>query len=62
MPSAWIQHIKDFAAKNNLSYSCSMTDPECKATYVPVKKAKKPTKTSLKKRSQLAIMTDTFDL
>ena len=33
MPSPWIQHIKDFAAQNNLSYGCAMSKPECKASY-----------------------------
>lgn len=38
MPSKWIEHIKAFAAKNNLSYGCALSDPECRATYTPVKK------------------------
>jgi hypothetical protein len=54
MPSPWIEHIRKFAAENNLSYGCAMTTPECRATYTPVKKAKKPkkpTKKELKKQS-----------
>ena len=31
--SRWIQHIKDFAAKNNLSYGCALSNPECSRTY-----------------------------
>jgi hypothetical protein len=57
MPSAWIQHIKDFAAKNNLSYGCAMSDPQCKATYVSVKK---PTKTALKKQLASALSKPSF--
>ena len=38
MPSKWIEHIKAFAAKNNLSYGCALSDPQCRATYTPVKK------------------------
>jgi hypothetical protein len=33
MPSAWIQHIKDFAKEKNLSYGCALSDPECSRTY-----------------------------
>ena len=33
MPSAWVQHVKDFAAANNLSYGCAMSDPKCKSSY-----------------------------
>ena len=57
MPSPWIQHIKDFAAKNNLSYGCAMSDPQCKATYVSVKK---PTKTALKTQLASALSKPSF--
>jgi len=57
MPSAWIQHIKDFAAKNNLSYGCAMSNPQCKASYVS---AKKPTKTALKKQLASALSKPSF--
>jgi chemotaxis protein histidine kinase CheA len=33
MANAWIEHIKRFAREKGLSYSCALTDPECKATY-----------------------------
>lgn len=33
MPSAWIQHIRDFAKANNKSYGCALSDPECSRTY-----------------------------
>jgi hypothetical protein len=29
----WIEHIKKFASKNNISYGCAMTTPECKESY-----------------------------
>ena len=32
-PSAWIQHIKNFAKKNNVSYGCALSMPECKKEY-----------------------------
>lgn len=57
MPSPWIQHIKDFAAQNNLSYGCAMSKPECKASYVSVKK---PTKKALKQKLALALSKPSF--
>jgi hypothetical protein len=29
----WIQHVKAFAAKNNMSYSDALKSPACKAAY-----------------------------
>ena len=33
MPNKWIEHVKSFAAKNNLSYGCAISKPECKSSY-----------------------------
>lgn len=33
MPNRWVEHVKSFAAKNNLSYGCALSKPECKETY-----------------------------
>lgn len=33
MPNQWIDHVKKFAADNNLSYGCALSKPECKETY-----------------------------
>lgn len=33
MPNAWVMHVKKWAAENNKSYGCAVSDPECKATY-----------------------------
>jgi len=33
MPNKWIEHVKAFAAKNNLSYGCAISKPECKSSY-----------------------------
>jgi hypothetical protein len=33
MPNAWVQHVKKFALKNNKSYGCAISDPECKQSY-----------------------------
>jgi hypothetical protein len=32
MPNRWIEHVRDYAAKNNISYGCAVT--EAKASYV----------------------------
>ena len=43
MSNPWVLHVKDYAKKNNLSYMCAMTTPDCKASYkkpTPVKKIK----------------------
>lgn len=36
----WINHIKEFAKKHNMSYGCAMTDPRCKEEYQKKKKPK----------------------
>ena len=42
MPNKWIQHVKDFATKNQISYSCALSHPNIKDGYVKVvKKSKK---------------------
>ena len=33
MPNNWVSFVKDYASKNNLSYGCAMTKPECKSQY-----------------------------
>jgi len=33
MVSKWILHIKDYAQRNNLSYGCALSKPECSAEY-----------------------------
>jgi hypothetical protein len=43
MPNAWVTHVKKFAANDNVSYSCAISMPECKAAY-----KKEPTKESKK--------------
>ena len=29
----WIQHVQEFAKKNNIGYFKALSNPECKATY-----------------------------
>jgi hypothetical protein len=33
MPSKWIEHIKDFAKSNGMSYKDALKDPKCKSSY-----------------------------
>ena len=42
MPSAWVEHIKEFAKRKGMTYGCALSDAECKAEY----HSKKPAKTS----------------
>jgi hypothetical protein len=30
MPNAWVEHIKQFAKDNNVSFGCALSMPECK--------------------------------
>ena len=36
MPNAWVQHVKEFAQRNGLTYGCALSTPECKETYKPI--------------------------
>jgi len=54
MPSAWVEHIRDFAKRNNLTYGCALSDPKCSEEYrikfpKPAKKGKKGKKLDLSK-------------
>jgi hypothetical protein len=33
MPNRWVDHVKSFAAQNNLSYACALSTPDCKDSY-----------------------------
>jgi len=52
MPSKWIEHIKDFASRNNLSYGCALSDPRCKEEY----HKNKPQKLTSKEKKEVAGM------
>lgn len=45
MPNRWVTFVKEFAAKNNISYGCALGKPELKSQYY----AKYPKKGSEKK-------------
>lgn len=34
MANAWIEHVKEFAKKNKMSYSMALKDPKVKKGYV----------------------------
>ena len=44
MPNAWVEHIKQFAKGNNVSYGCALWMPECKDSYKKIKEPKKEAK------------------
>lgn len=33
MPNRWIEFVRDFARRNDISYMCAVSKPECKAEY-----------------------------
>jgi hypothetical protein len=33
MPNAWVEHVRNWAKKNKLSYACSVGKPKCRAEY-----------------------------
>lgn len=42
MSNKWVQHVKQFAKNNNISYACALTHPNIKDGYEKViKKSKK---------------------
>ena len=42
MPNAWVEHIRVFAQRNNMSYGCALSNPECLRSYKKKKEPKKP--------------------
>jgi len=33
MANNWIQHVKNYAKKNNMKYNEALKDPQCKSSY-----------------------------
>jgi hypothetical protein len=48
----WVDHVKSFAAKNNLSYGCALSKPECKESY----RAKYGVSKKLSKKQNIEMM------
>jgi uncharacterized membrane-anchored protein YjiN (DUF445 family) len=59
MPSAWIEHIRDFAKQKKLSFGCALSDPECSRTY-RLKKNPLPIAEPKSKQQQAKEMRDAF--
>ena len=36
MPNPWIEHVKKYSQKHNISYGCAISHPDCKNSYVRV--------------------------
>jgi hypothetical protein len=50
MPNAWVNHVKQYAATNKISYGCALSMSECKSSY---KSKKEPKKESKPKESEI---------
>ena len=50
--TAWIEHIKDFAKRNGITYGCALSNPDCSAEY----HAKRPPKLNKKEKKELGGM------
>lgn len=37
MPSAWVEHVKNFAIKYNIKYPCAISNEQCKLEYQMIK-------------------------
>ena len=48
MVNPWIQHIKNYASKNNLTYGCALSDPKCRDAYKNKTSTTTTTKTTIK--------------
>ena len=45
MPNKWIEHVREFSKKHNISFGCALSHPDLKKEYVPVvKKSREETK------------------
>ena len=36
MPNKWINNVKEFSKKNNISFGCALSHPDLKKDYQPV--------------------------
>ena len=53
-PSKWVEHVKAFAAKKGVSYSCALSMPDCKAEYrTPATSVEAPKKKRLIKNKNI---------
>ena len=52
MSNRWIQHVKEYAIKHNISYGCAISTPDCKAEY----QAKYGNRKKLSKKKEKELM------
>ena len=38
MVNKWVEHVKEFSKKHNISYACALSHPDLKKEYQPVVK------------------------
>ena len=48
MVNPWVQHIRNYASKNDQTYGCALSDPKCRDAYKPKSSTTKTTVTSNK--------------
>ena len=53
--NAWTDHIRDFAKRNNMTYMCALSNPECKAEYKSKKPQKAPKKGKAAEKEQMGM-------
>lgn len=65
--SKWTDFVKEFAAKNNLTYGCALSDPRCSALYrkakgeTPVAKATAKAKVPINRTAVVALFQNDRD-
>ena len=52
MTNLWIEHVRQFAKENGLSYGCALSTAECRESYKSSKKAPKATPKASKKATK----------
>ena len=56
MVNKWVEHIKTFAKKNNLTYACALSNKECINSYKKLKdKPVEVINTPIKSKKQIAL-------
>jgi hypothetical protein len=55
MASAWIEHIRDFAKRNGVTYGCALSDKKCAAEYKKMKSP--PPEKKVEKRQKKNLIT-----
>ena len=48
----WIEHVRDFAKRNSVSYGCAISMPECKTSYTKGETEAKQVKKIVRKKER----------